>query len=212
MLCLIALFHFWSFCFLDTMHICFACLPYFWFFIMSYLLTSWLLCARVFFWNVKFCTWGNSREHFNNVVSVAEHVLSFFFRRPLSVTWYPVRGWGGLKLVCMDSSFCFLFCLSCTHSRVADPSGMNVQPHCWPSESESEVAQSCPTLCYPMDYSPPSSSVQRIFQAGILEWIVISFSKGSFRAKDQTQVAYIVGRRFTIRATREVQLLAFSLS
>ena len=38
-----------------------------------------------------------------------------------------------------------------------------------PSESESEVAQSCPTLCDPMDCSRPGSSVHGIFQAGVLE-------------------------------------------
>ena len=46
-------------------------------------------------------------------------------------------------------------------------------------ESESEVAQSCPTLCYPIDCSLPGSSVHGIFQAIILEWIAISFSRGS---------------------------------
>ena len=44
------------------------------------------------------------------------------------------------------------------------------------SKSESEVAQSCPTLCDPMDCSPPGSSIHGIFQARILEWVVISFS------------------------------------
>ena len=43
-------------------------------------------------------------------------------------------------------------------------------------KSESEVAQPCPTLCDPMDCSLPSSSVHGIFQAIVLEWIVISFS------------------------------------
>ena len=38
--------------------------------------------------------------------------------------------------------------------------------------------QSCPTLCDPMDYSPPDSSVHGTFQAGILEWFAISFSRG----------------------------------
>ena len=42
---------------------------------------------------------------------------------------------------------------------------------------ESEVAQSCPTLCDPMDCSLPGSSVRGIFQARVLEWIAISFSK-----------------------------------
>ena len=44
------------------------------------------------------------------------------------------------------------------------------------SLSESEVAQSCPTLCDPMDCSLPGSSVHRIFQARVLEWVAISFS------------------------------------
>ena len=43
-------------------------------------------------------------------------------------------------------------------------------------ESESEVAQSCPTLSDPMDCSPPGSSVHGIFQARVLEWVAIAFS------------------------------------
>ena len=41
------------------------------------------------------------------------------------------------------------------------------------------VSQSCPTLCYSMDYSPPGSSVHGILQARILEWVAIPFSRGS---------------------------------
>ena len=44
------------------------------------------------------------------------------------------------------------------------------------SESESEVAQLCPTLCDPMDCSLPGSPVHGIFQARVLEWVAISFS------------------------------------
>ena len=44
---------------------------------------------------------------------------------------------------------------------------------------ESEVAQSCPTLCNPMNCSLPRSSVHGIFQARILEGVAISFSRGS---------------------------------
>ena len=43
-------------------------------------------------------------------------------------------------------------------------------------KSESEVAQSCPTLCDPMDCSPPGSSAHGILQARILEWVAIAFS------------------------------------
>ena len=44
------------------------------------------------------------------------------------------------------------------------------------NENESEVAQSCPTLCDPMNCSLPGFSIHGIFQAGVLEWVVISFS------------------------------------
>ena len=47
------------------------------------------------------------------------------------------------------------------------------------TESESEVAQSCPTLCDPMDCSLPGSSVHGIFQVRVLEWVAISISRGS---------------------------------
>ena len=46
-------------------------------------------------------------------------------------------------------------------------------------KSESEVTQSCPTLFDSMDYSLPGSSVHGIFQARILEWVAISFPRGS---------------------------------
>ena len=52
------------------------------------------------------------------------------------------------------------------------------------SESESEVAQSCPTLRDPVDCNPPGSSVHGIFQARILEWGAISFSRGSSWPRD----------------------------
>ena len=44
-------------------------------------------------------------------------------------------------------------------------------------KSESEVAQSCPTLSDPMDCSLPGSSVHGIFQARVLEWVAIAFSE-----------------------------------
>ena len=69
----------------------------------------------------------------------------------------------------------------------------------------SEVAQSCPTLCDPVDYSLPGSSVHGILQARILEWVAISFSRGSSRSRDQNQVSRIADRFFTDWATREVR-------
>ena len=56
----------------------------------------------------------------------------------------------------------------------------------------SEVAQLCLTLCDPIDSSLPGSSVHGIFQAIVLEWIAISFSRGSSQPRDWTRVSRIV--------------------
>ena len=73
------------------------------------------------------------------------------------------------------------------------------------AQSESEVSQSCPTLCDPMDCSLPGSSIHGIVQASVLEWVAISFSRGSSRPRDWIQVSCIAGRCFTIWATREAR-------
>ena len=66
------------------------------------------------------------------------------------------------------------------------------------TESENEVPHSHPTLCDPMDHSLPGSSVHGIFQARILEWVSVSFSRGSSRPRDQTRLSHTVGRSLTI--------------
>ena len=65
-------------------------------------------------------------------------------------------------------------------------------------KSESEVAQSCPTLCNPVDCSLPDSSLRGILQARILEWVAISFSRGSSQPRDRIQVSHIAGRCFNL--------------
>ena len=72
-------------------------------------------------------------------------------------------------------------------------------------ESESEVTQSCLTLSDPMDCSLPGSSVRGIFQARVVEWVAISFSKESSQPRDWTRISHIAGRCFNLWATREVQ-------
>ena len=57
------------------------------------------------------------------------------------------------------------------------------------------VSKSCPTLCDPMDYSLPGSSVHRILQARILEWVAMPSSKGSSWLRDGTPA--LAGRFFT---------------
>ena len=66
-----------------------------------------------------------------------------------------------------------------------------------------EVTQSCPTLCDPMGCSLQGSSVHGIFQARVLEWVAISFSRGSSQLRDRSRVSRIAGRHFTVWATRE---------
>ena len=73
-----------------------------------------------------------------------------------------------------------------------DKSGMHFHlPLIGRLEQECMHAQSCPTLCDPMDYSLPGSSVHGIIQARILEWVAISFSRRSSRPRDQTCISCI---------------------
>ena len=65
------------------------------------------------------------------------------------------------------------------------------------------VTQSCPTLWNPMDCSPPGSSVHEIFQARILEWVAMPFSRGSSQPRDRTLVSCIAGGFSTVWPTRE---------
>ena len=75
----------------------------------------------------------------------------------------------------------------------------NVSSNQW--KVEVLVAQSCPTLCDPVDCSPPGSSVHGILQARILEWVTTLSSRGSSQPRDWTQVSGITGRFFSIWAT-----------
>ena len=66
-----------------------------------------------------------------------------------------------------------------------------------------KVAQSCSTLCDPIDCSSPESSAHWILQARILEWVTVPFSKGSSRPRDRTRVSFIAGRFSTVCTTKE---------
>ena len=77
----------------------------------------------------------------------------------------------------------------------------------WVSEwSRSVVSDSL----QPRGLCPPGSSVHGILQARILQWVAISFSRGSSQPRDQTQVSCIAGRRFNLWATREGPLVVFN--
>ena len=77
-------------------------------------------------------------------------------------------------------------------------------------KSESEVTQSCLTLCDSMDCSLPGSSIHGIFQARLLEWVAMSFSRRSSWLRDWIQISRTVGRCFTVWATRELYRLMAS--
>ena len=71
----------------------------------------------------------------------------------------------------------------------------------FPHEVKVLVTQLGLTLCDPVDCSPPGSSVHGILQARILEWVAISFSRGSSRHRDWIRVSYTAGKPFTQWAT-----------
>ena len=68
---------------------------------------------------------------------------------------------------------------------------------CWEHGLCAKSIQSCPTLCDPLDCSSPGFSVHGILQAGILEWVAVSSSRGSSPPRDWTHVFYVsrIGRR-----------------
>ena len=65
-------------------------------------------------------------------------------------------------------------------------------------KSESEVAQSCPTLSDPMDCSLPGSSIHGIFQARVLEWVAIAFSVVSY-TPIQNKTFKVGGEKVTVK-------------
>ena len=79
-----------------------------------------------------------------------------------------------------SGSFPTYFSCTCLALQGRSSNGGSILTKWWGEKwSEALVARSCPTLCDPMDWSPPGSSVRGILQARILEWVVISFSRGN---------------------------------
>ena len=94
------------------------------------------------------------------------------------------------------SSRCPLLHLCCVTATKAPCEGQGHSPH------QYELAtQSCPTLCDPMDCSPPGSSIHGLLQTRILEWAATPSSRGSSRPRDGAWGT--AGRFFTIWGTRE---------
>ena len=101
-------------------------------------------------------------------------------------TW-QASPWGRKELV-MTSD------LARTHSEVKVKVAQSCPTLCNPMDCTAAAAkslQSCPTLCDPIDGSPPVSPVPGILQARTLEWVAISFSRGSSQSRDQTQAGLL---------------------
>ena len=110
--------------------------------------------------------------------------LSFSFVIPLFTGW---TGWGG-----DDCSFLLQRPKSSKNGCCLEKKGKKRKWSC------SVVADSC----NPKDHSPPGSFIHGIFQARALEWVAISFSRGTSRPRDRTWVSLIAGMCFTVWATR----------
>ena len=132
----------------------------------------------------------------HNLIFVAQYTDRYCF---------DILGWRADKTIVMESTlslWCYYGVIPISETENCLIAILIITIHKW-----SEVAQSCPTPCNPMDCSLPGSSVHGIFQARILEWVAISFSRRSFQPRDWTRVSHIVDRRLTIWATREVQYI-----
>ena len=91
-----------------------------------------------------------------------------------------------IEIISIISSPSKCFCL-CIHTYVCVCFVIYLLSHVW-------------LFCDPMEYSPPGSSVQEILQARMLEWLAISFSRGSSQPRNQICISSLAGRFF---ATRE---------
>ena len=115
--------------------------------------------------------------------------------KPLTLGVWSLNQWNIRKV---PYSFFFFLEHSKINSRHCSILPVNTSLCVYVYESESEVAQSCSTLCDPMDCSLPGSSLHGILQARVLEWGAISFSRGSSRPRDRTLVSCIPGRHFNL--------------
>ena len=142
----------------------------------------WLLLAKIFFSSHFMFPAHHSAFHSNLTYSAAiSSIFSYLENYLISQKYAPLS----------DSIY---------HTHQASERGP-WRHYEWSEWSRSVVCDSLPPHGL---YSPPVSSAHGIFQARILGWVTISFSRRSFWPRDWTWVSCIVGRRFTIWATREV--------
>ena len=131
------------------------------------------------------CNLLGSSVHGISQARIQEWIATSFSRRS---SW----PWDGTHISCIDRQFLY-------HWASGEDQYHSLK--LW-------ITQSCLTLCDPMICSLPGSSVHRIFQARILEWVAMLFSMGwePSWCRDRTQVSCIAGRFITIWTTRDSPL------
>ena len=120
-------------------------------------------------------------------------------------TW--IHNWIGAEFLCectQEVAFCIL---TWVFNHLGIPE--NFAFHCaW----DGACMLSRVSLCNPMDCSPPGASVHGILQARVVEWVAISFSRGSSLPRDRTQVSSIAGGFFTTESPGSLLCLGNSWS
>ena len=116
------------------------------------------------------------------------HLLTHPLSAPQS-EWFPTLAHVRVSVLCQPHCHTTAALLCPPLRPLLPPPFIPSQP---PEAHEVKVAQSCPTLCNPMDYT-----VHGILQARILEWVAFPFSRLSSQPKDQTQVSHITSGFFT---------------
>ena len=108
-----------------------------------------------------------------------QYSTSFFFRVFTHVRLPP-------KAYIYNTDFCHILNPLMRYFKATVPLRSMSSPTCKPCHCCHSVTKRYLTLCNPVDYSPPGSSVHGILQARILEWVAISFSRGSSQPRDRT--------------------------
>ena len=143
-------------------------------------------------WEIN--SWGRKLWSTSCLIHICFHFFSpISLSRGLGPPWLKCKGIGkGEVLLLLLSRFSRVRLCANGLPHPWDSPGKNtgVGCHfllqCMKVKSESEVAQSCPTLSDPMDCSLQGSSIHGIFQARVLEWGAIAFSEGEVREVEKT--------------------------
>ena len=147
------------------------------------------MCINTLLLSQGMCCYLGKKSQLNQIASLAMWLVripaqtSCFCHVQETVSFYEDHSWSGPVL---DKLFCFLWKM--------DVKGV---------QGDDLKIVSLWDLWDPIHYSLPASSVLEILQARILEWVAISFFRGSSWPRDRTLVSYVAGRLFTIWDTRE---------